>query len=263
MSITSVGSNYGMSGMGQMGGPGGMRRPDPTKMAEDLFSKLDSSGQGYIDKASLQSALDSVSGSSSTTTSASSGSDSVDELFSTLDSDGDGKVTKDEFTSGMQQLSEQLDSQFHQMRMQGMGGAQSQGMAGGMPPPPPAGGQQDQGLSKEQMTDMLSQVSGTDSKLASQLSEVLKDFSAADSDGDGKVTFQETMAYNEIQKTSGSTSSSAVSQTSDSAGSGSSSNSSDVNSKLLQQMVKLMHAYGGMSGHAELFEQSSSFSVAA
>ena len=107
--MSSIGSISGNSiSMYQAGGLRNMQRPDPSKMADNLFSKLDSAGQGYIQKVDLQSALDKVSTASSsstnttnTTNTTSSGGSSVDDLFSQLDGNGDGKVTKDEFSSSL------------------------------------------------------------------------------------------------------------------------------------------------------------------
>ena len=42
------------------------RRPDPAEMAEKLFSQLDASGQGYISKSDLESAMSKVGSSSGT-----------------------------------------------------------------------------------------------------------------------------------------------------------------------------------------------------
>ena len=95
-SISGIGSNYGM----MMQGMGGMKRPDPTQMANQLFSKLDTSGQGYLTKSDLQSALDSVSSSSAS----SSTTSSVDDLFSKLDTNSDGKVTQQEFSDTLQKV---------------------------------------------------------------------------------------------------------------------------------------------------------------
>ena len=93
-SIGSIGSTSSMAHSMR-----GMKRPDPAEMAANLFSKLDTSGQGYISKSDLQSAVDKVSAS----TSATSSSSSIDDLFSTLDSDSDGKVTQQEFSESLQQ----------------------------------------------------------------------------------------------------------------------------------------------------------------
>lgn len=88
-SISSVSSSSAMQQ--GMGGVRGMQRPDPSKMAENLFSQLDTSGQGYIQKGDLQSAFDQLSSSSSDS---SSGSTNIDDLFASLDTNSDGKVTK-------------------------------------------------------------------------------------------------------------------------------------------------------------------------
>lgn len=174
-SINSIGSMS--SGMAMMQG---MRRPDPAKMAENLFSKLDTSGQGYLQKSDLQTAFDgiaSVSGSSETS------STNVDDLFSQLDTDSDGKVTKDEFSSSLSKLAEQLEEQFQSMRMQGgMGGP---GGMGRMPPPPPPA--DDSGFTQEELSSQLEAIGETDSQRASLISNIVENFETADTDGDGNA----------------------------------------------------------------------------
>lgn len=156
----------------------GMRQPpDGKKVAEELFSKLDSSGQGYIDKSTLQSAL----GQNST-------SSNVDELFAKLDTNSDGKVTKDEFAST-------LDSLASQMKQAGKG----------MPPPPPMN---DAGFTKEELTSQLNDVSATDSKQSEFLNKVIENFDKADINKDGKVSAQEAMALDQSGSTASSTDSS-------------------------------------------------------
>jgi Ca2+-binding EF-hand superfamily protein len=164
-----------------------MRRPDPAKMAEDLFSKLDTSGQGYLQLSDLQAAYDSISTSSSSSTSSSTDSSSVSDLFSQLDSNSDGKVTKDEFSSSMSKLAQQLDDQFQSSRMQqGM-----EGMMGGMPPPPA----NDTGFTKDELTSQLSEIGSSDSSRSTLISSIVENFDKADSNGDGKVNASEAMAY--------------------------------------------------------------------
>jgi Ca2+-binding EF-hand superfamily protein len=199
-----------------------MNRPDPSQMASKLFSKLDSSNQGYIEKSDLQSALNQISdssGSSSSSTSSASSSSSVDDIFAKLDTDGDGKVTKDEFTSSLKKLSDELDNQFNNMRMNGFGGQQG----GAMPPPPPDGGQRggaggqggsDSGFTKDQLSSQLNEIGSSDSKRASLLSNVVNNFDSADSNGDGKVSFTEAMALQQsLDSANGTSSSSSTAST--------------------------------------------------
>ncbi|MDD4905733.1 MAG: EF-hand domain-containing protein [Methylobacter tundripaludum] len=156
MSISSINS----SSSAMMSGA--MKRPDPAKMAEDLFSKLDTTGKGYIEKSDLQTALGNVSQSGS-----SSSSTSADDMFSKMDSDGNGKVTKEEMSATIQKIASELDGQSPRMRMQG-----------DMPPPPPPGGAQ--GAKKS---------SSTDSSSSNQ------DIEPADANEDGTVSAKEAQAY--------------------------------------------------------------------
>ena len=86
-----------------------MKRPDPTQMANKLFSQLDTKNQGYLEKSDLQTALSSATGDSSS---------NVDALFTQLDGNSDGKVTKDEMADTLKKLADELYNQFNQMRTQ-------------------------------------------------------------------------------------------------------------------------------------------------
>lgn len=213
--ISSVGSTSNMS---MMQGMHGMRRPDPTKMAENLFDKLDTGSQGYLQKTDLASAFDSIS--------TSSGSSDVDALFTQLDGDSDGKVTKQEFTSALTQLSEQLDQQFQSNRMQ------AAMQMGGMPPPPPPN---DGGFTKDELSSQLEETGATDSQQSSLISSIVQNFDAADTDGDGKVSFKEAMVFdqsNQAASTNG-TPAAGTSQTA----------VSDSEAKVLMQIMQLVQAY--------------------
>lgn len=228
--ISSISSNASM-----MSGMQRMHRPDPSKMAENLFSKLDTSGKGYLEKSDLQSAfsqLSSTGSSSSGTSSGASSSTSVDDVFKSLDSDNDGKITKGEMTSGLQKIADQLDSQFNKMREGGMQGA------GGMPPPPPDGadGTSDSRFTQEELTSQLEEIGSSDSKRSTLISNIVNNFEKADSDGDGKVTAKEAMAYDQSSSTSSSSSSSGSAS--------STSNSTKIEAQIMKQIMALMHAYG-------------------
>jgi len=241
-SINSVGSNgsWMMQGVRQ--------RPDAAKMAEDLFARLDTSGQGYISKTDLQSAMTSTASSSSATSSSSTAlSSNVDTLFSQLDSNGDGKVTKQEFADTLKKLAEQLDNQFMSIRMNGgiQGDGAGGGMSGmrGMPPPPPpdggANGGQDAGFTKDQLTSQLSEMGSSDSGRSTLVSSIIDNFDKADTNSDGKVSFREAMAFDQID----SASSSSTTSTTSSSSSNSSASNTDLNAKVMMQIMKLMQAY--------------------
>lgn len=160
--------------------------------ASTLFSQLDSSNKGYISESDLSSAFSLLDNSGSDSSS------SASKVFSSLDSDKDGKVTKDELTSSLEALSAQLNSQYDASRM-------ASAMGNGMPPPPPSGSDNnDSGLTKDQ----LSSIAGTttDSNLADLMNNVANNFSAADTNGDGKVTAAEAMAYQQSSSGTGATS---------------------------------------------------------
>jgi len=194
-----------------------------SQMASLLFSKLDTKSQGYIEKTDLASAFSQIDS-------------SVDDVFAALDGDSDGKVTASEFSTVLSQLQEELESQFNQMRMQGMGGHGPQGM-GGMPPPPPPS--DDAGFTKDELTAQLEEADSSDSERTSLISSIVDNFEAADTDGDGKVSFQEAMAYKE--STSDDSATNAATTT---AGS-----SASNEAQIMRTIMQLMHAYG--SGQEE------------
>lgn len=222
--IGSVSSSYASSVMSHR-----PPRPDASKMADQLFSQLDTTSKGYLEKSDLQSAFSQVA---STSASSSSSDASVDDVFKQLDSDGDGKVTKDELSSSLKKLADQLDSQFDQMRMGNQGSQGSQG-AQGMPPPPPPGGQDDAGFSKDELQSQLSDIGSSDSTRSDLISKIVNNFDKADTDSDGKVSFTEAMAYD--QKTSSSS-------TSGNDGTGSTDSASSEQA-IMKRIVELMQAY--------------------
>lgn len=237
-SISSINS----STTSQYAGVGQHRRPDPSKMVDDIFSKLDTKNQGYLEKSDLESALSSVGSASS------SGSASADDVFSALDGDGDGKVTKEEMSSSLQKLADELDSQFNQSRMSGA--------MGGMPPPPPGGGRgegEDQGMTLDQMQSVADSTS--DSKLSELLNSVASNFDAADANSDGKVTQQEAMAYQQSQQTE--TGNASASSSADS------SASSSSEAAVLKRIMELVHSYGDGGGNSSFSQLLSSISTSA
>ena len=234
-------------------------RLDPSKMAENLFSKLDTQNKGYLDTADFANALQGLSSktsTSSTTTASTSGtgltasstntssSFSADQVLSALDTNGDGKVTKDEMSSNLKKMAAELDSQFNAMRM-----AQAGGQAGGMPPPPPRDsdrdGDNDAGMSKDQLTQVASTT--TDSKLAALTSKMASNFDAADTNGDGKVSRTEAMTYD--QKTQSTSSTASTSKTTSTAATSTDSTTATDSSKsesetlVFKRILDLMKQY--------------------
>lgn len=228
--IGGIGSGYGMA-MHDMGQARGLRRPDPEAMASQAFSKIDTSGRGYIEKADLQSAMDATSSSTGRASSV-----NVDDLFTKLDGDGDGKVTKDEFSTGSKAIADEMRQQYGSMGRLGGG----MGGMGGMPPmqPPPGDGA---GFTKDELTSQLDSIGSSDDRRSGLLSSIVDNFDVADGDGDGKVSFDEARTFAESSRTdSGTSTSSAGSSSSTNA----SSTSSDLTASLTQQITRLLHAYG-------------------
>ncbi|MFQ6403356.1 EF-hand domain-containing protein [Methylophilus sp. 'Pure River'] len=186
-----------------------------SQISSNIFSKLDTSNQGSIDATTLSKAL---GGSTDDQTSS-----EVSDLVSSMDTDGDSKITKSELSQGIENLFKQLQSASNQA-----GGAQGMppppGGAGG-PPPPRGGDEEDTGLTQDQMQEMAS--STDDSKLSELLNNVASNFEAADTNGDGKVTQQEAMEYQQSQNSDSSNQSSSTQQ-----------------NNALEQVAKLIKTYG-------------------
>jgi Ca2+-binding EF-hand superfamily protein len=175
-----------MSGsMGMLQNMYGMQRPSPKEAAQQLFSELDTSGQGYIELSDLESAFQQVSSVSSSSSVETDESD-LEELFSQIDSDGDGKVTEEELTDSLTMLDQQMSDLFAQMRM-------GEAM-GSMQPPPP---ENDEGFTEEELSAQLEEIGDSDSERSTLIQSILDNFAEADSDGDGKVSMEEAMAYGE------------------------------------------------------------------
>lgn len=168
MSSTIGGAGGCSSAM--MGEMSGMQRPDPSKMADNLFAKLDTKGQGYIEKSDFQDAFDQVS----------SKIPSVDDVFKALDNNGDGKITKQEMSDSVQKLADQLVSQLQSMRMGGKGG-----------------GMDSIGMSKSDISSMADSTGST----SQMLSDLVQNFDAADTNQDGKISAQEAMAFQASNET--------------------------------------------------------------
>lgn len=212
--------------------------------ASSLFSRLDTKNQGYIEKSDLQNAFSAISSTGST--SGNAGNTGVDEVFAALDSDSDGKLTASELSASLSKLASELDSQFNQMRMQGLGGHHGHGggmsgpggmgAANGMPPPPPPG---DQGFSKEELQSQLQDIGSTDSKRSDLLNKIVSNFEAADTDSNGKVSFKEAMAYDKSSQSGGVSDANATTSSSNNF---STQFGSDLG--VMLKVVQLMQAYG-------------------
>lgn len=146
-----------------------------SSFVEALLTSMDSDSSGSIDSAEFSSAALALSISDES---------AISSAFTAIDSDGDGSVSFDELNSTLAQMSSSA--------------------AGSMPPPPPpsSSSEHDTGLSEEEMTSLLKEVSSTDDPLADLLSSVVENFDAADADGDGKVTFAEAMSYSQSTEAS-------------------------------------------------------------
>lgn len=149
-------------------------------------------------------------------------------------------------SSSIQKLADALDSQAFSSRM---GGAQG---AGGMPPPPPP--EDDTGFTQDQLSSQLSEIGSTDSERSEFISKIASNFNKADANGDGKVSMQEAMAYDQSSQESSATS------TADTRTASATSGSSQSDAALMHKLMELARAYGPGS---DAFNSTSSLTVTA
>lgn len=223
-----------------------MSRRDPADLAQKLFAQLDVSGQGYLEKADLQSAFARVNGAGAASSVGTDDSD-IDELFSRLDSDSDGKVTEQEFTDSLTAIEQQVSDILSTLR-------QNQAMGNMPPPPPPPGGpqgMQDEGFTKDELSSQLEEIGSSDSKRADLLSNIIENFDAADTNGDGKVSFEEAMSF---QHQSAGNDAPATPTASDAVAA--SEDRSVPNAKVMLQIMRLVQAYQ-LDGASETSGESS------
>lgn len=214
-----------ISGIGNSSSLWMMARPSSAQMVSDLFSKLDTKNQGYLEESDLEAAFSSIATDDSSL--------SVSELFSQLDSDGDGKVTESEMSSSLEQLSAQLDAGFNNMR--------TTGMEAGMPPPPMSQSE-DEGFSLEELTAQLEEIDSTDSARYNLVSSIVSNFDEADADGDGKVSMQEAMTY--AQSTQSTTAADSSTTTVSAVDNQSATVADDTTqAEVLRRIMQLMDAY--------------------
>lgn len=98
------------------------------------------------------------------------------------------------------------------------------------------GGKKDEGLTADQMTEIASKTD--DSDLASLMKTLASNFEAADANGDGKVTHDEAMAYQEQNQATGATTTASTS---------SSSSASALDENVVKQIMQLVQTYSGQS----------------
>ena len=119
------------------------------KLAEALFSKIDVSGQGFIDQGEMSSAVNkALTSTPSAAGNVIDANTAAEQLFAQMDGDADGKVTRQEFKSTLAMLSGRFGHHgaagegdaAGMDTMQGMGAMRGMGAMQGMPPPPPPPG---------------------------------------------------------------------------------------------------------------------------
>lgn len=176
---------------------------------QEMFNKVDSDGNGSVNKSELQSMLDGIAKHTGSTS-------STDDTFSKMDSNGDGSLNQSEMEAGMKSLMPAPPSTmaFAQTR-NGDGGGGPEGV-GGPPPPPPTGDSASTSATSSSSSDSdpldvnKDGVVSEQERAAGDIKELLK---AADTDDDQKISSSEfdkfkdmlTNAANELSSSSAST----------------------------------------------------------
>jgi Ca2+-binding EF-hand superfamily protein len=210
-----------------------------------LFAKLDTANSGYIDTAALTEAL--------TQTSSPGSSDSASatqSLVAALDGNGDAKLTQQEMAAALQKLLEEVGS-----LLGNAGGTERSGgrpPAGGMPPPPPPEGADGTGFTKDELQAMVDSSSGTDDQRTALMTRIIGNFDAADTDGDGKVSFAEARAFGQSTEAAQGPSTGTAQATTATA---------DDGATVLANILQLLLAYGGLEDTTA--KQATSFATTA
>lgn len=219
--------------------------------ATSLISKLDTGQKGYVDQSDLESAFSSIAGSDP-----SASASSADQLFAKLDTNGDGKVTASELSTSLKSFADALMQQLHQA---GGGGHRPR-----MNPQQTSDPSSDPGMTQAELAAVAADPE-TGSKGASALNTLASNFTAADANGDGRVTRAEARSF--LHSSRGATAQDVTAQdsttaaatvqaagtatvaTSPDAGS-SAGNSSTDNLMVMLRIMQLAQAYGvpGISG---------------
>lgn len=206
------------------------------QQAEQAFAKIDASKQGFFDIAGLTTAVNTATASSQNTKNLSFSSSDIETAFKQIDSDGDGKVTQQEFTSTLSQLKGKGGHHHNASASTRSNSSDAQAMQG-MPPPPPSGAQSsngaDEGFTSDELKAQLDELGESDAKRSTLINKVLNNFSAADVDSNGKVSFAEAM---QLDKASSTDTTGAASQSDVSA--------EQLQQKLMRQIMRMMQAYG-------------------
>jgi len=218
-SAISSGANYTSVAQSNTVRP---QRPDPSALVDQVFSQLDTTNKGYLNKTDVQSAYDKLASSNSSSPSSSTSSNSAsktDSVFKALDSNSDGQITKQEFKDGLQKLSDQLDAHFNNSRTKVAGQDNQTNQtqeAKGPPPPPPSHGSND----SAGKTDSSSSASSSTSSSAT------KSYDPADTNKDGIVSEEERLAYTQSHTPA------------------SSSTHQNNDAEVLRRVTQLLKAYG-------------------
>jgi Ca2+-binding EF-hand superfamily protein len=158
-------------------------RFDPTALYESFFKKVDSSGDGSIDKTEFESAVSSMAADQTTD------SQSTDTMFSKLDTDGNGTISKDEMMTALKAMGEQrranmppppgqngMKPDFHKMSQDLLSNLDTSG---------------DGSIDKSEFSAGLSALSGTNGTDSTDADAM---FSKLDTNGDGSIDQSELAA---------------------------------------------------------------------
>lgn len=175
-----------------------------TNWSDSLFSKLDTKKQGYVDQSDLAAALSTDEPDSTTT------SDDAAAMVKQIDGDGDGKITKSELSSAISKVSDELNAQFDNSRLDKSQVAAAAGALGAT-----GVATTDEAASTDTDTDDAVNVSSTGSSSsaggarsappaggggasATSSSDENKYVQAADTDASGVVSDDEAAAYKKL-----------------------------------------------------------------
>jgi Ca2+-binding EF-hand superfamily protein len=241
---TGIGNSNSAIGAAQ-----GVQKPDAAQLIGKLFSRVDAGGQGSIDKAALETAFSKLYAAGAGKPGSPDSAASADAVFKALDSNGDGKLTKQEATDSLNNILSQIDKAGGQ-RAEGAHKAHHGHHGHHVEAAAATGGAADlAGVSKDQLSAKASELASSNSKLSAFMSNIASNFSAADSNGDGKLNVSELRAFVQSRQASPAAGAAAPVTAPGSAGdTGSATDAGQPGREFMQKAAQLMRAYGGPIG---------------
>ncbi len=186
-----------------------------------LFSQLDSDADGKVTEDEMVYSLEQIFGNANNAmpppppppppSNTESTGYTKDELISTLEEIGDSDEKRSSLISNIIENFDEADTDgdgvvTHAEAMafdQALNGETNMPpeMAGMAPPPPPPSNDESTGYTQDELVSMLDEIGDSDDQRSSLISNIIENFDEADTDGDGVVSHEEAMSFDQSTNT--------------------------------------------------------------